>query len=55
MLLLDRTLGESIIIVTPDGDEIKITVTAAHNRSLQLGFDADRKFTIVREEIYDGR
>ncbi len=55
MLLLDRTVGESIIIITPEKDEIRVTLTKVNKRSIQLGFDAEHKYKIVREEIYDGR
>ncbi len=47
MLVLGRKTGESIII---DGVG-KIMVCAARDGSVRLGFQIDKRFRIVREEV----
>ena len=48
MLILTRKAGESITI----GEEIKIQVIEIKGKQVRLGFEAPKKFTIHREEVY---
>ena len=42
--------GESLIIKTPDGQEIKITLTRYRNVQTEVGIEAPKDYVIVREE-----
>lgn len=50
MLLLDRKEGTSVILTTPEGHSIKVTVIANTDFGVKLGFDAPREVKILREE-----
>ena len=52
MLILERRKGESVIIITPDGDRIVVMLIAVGDRT-KLAFEADPKYRIIREEIED--
>ena len=50
MLVLTRREGESLIIKTPDGQEIKITLTRYRNVQTEVGIEAPNSYLILREE-----
>lgn len=50
MLLIDRKKGTSVLITTESGEEIKITIIGHDSFGVKLGFDADKKIKILREE-----
>jgi len=47
MLVLTRKRGEVIMI----GDDIKLIVLDVDRGRVKLGFEADKKINIVREEL----
>jgi carbon storage regulator len=51
-LALSRRPGQSIVIETPRGEYIEITLTGIHNNSARMSIDAPRDVTIDRKEIY---
>lgn len=53
MLLIDRKEGTSVIITTESGEQIKITIISNNSFGVKLGFDADKKIKILREEVKD--
>lgn len=53
MLCLERNQGERIIIYTPEGDKIVIQNNGV--KRISLGFEADPKFKILREEVVGER
>jgi len=50
-LVLTRGPGESVIIETPAGEVIEITVAAVRGNQVQLGTEAPAYMTILREEL----
>ena len=52
MLRLNRKVGESIIIETPDGQIAEIVVTGFSRAQVQLGIQAPRGIAVWREELY---
>ena len=50
MLILNRRLYEAVIIRTPSGETVKVTVVAASDGRLRLGFEAHPDIRINREE-----
>ena len=48
MLILTRKVGESVVI----GNDIRIKVVELSPGAVRLGFEAPRKVSIYREEIY---
>lgn len=53
MLVLTRKPGESIIITTPEGDEITITALRCERGQVKLGFSAPTETVIHRQEIHE--
>ena len=53
MLVLSRKTNEETVIITPSGDEIRVTVVELRGDKVRIGFGADRKFTIQRREVLD--
>lgn len=51
MLILTRRMEEEIYIETPEG-RITLKVINLDPRSVKLGIDAPKEFTIYREELY---
>ena len=52
MLVLTRRFGESVLIRTPEGREIKVLVVpGGGKRSVRLAFEAERSVVIEREEL----
>ena len=49
MLILTRKTGEAIMI----GDNIKVTITEAHNNQVKVGIEAPREIEVHRLEIFD--
>ncbi len=50
MLVLKRQEGQEIIISTPTGDELVITITEG---SCGVGIQAPREYKILRDELLD--
>lgn len=50
MLLIDRKKGTSVTITTISGEEIKLTIIDYTSFGVKLGFEADKKIKILREE-----
>ena len=55
MLVLKRLEGESLIIKTPDGQEIKITLNRYRDVQTEVGIKAPDDYVIVREEKTNNR
>jgi carbon storage regulator CsrA len=51
MLVLARRVGQRIIITTPEGREIILSIAGIGEKSVELGFQADTAIDIKREEI----
>ena len=51
MLILTRRVGESIIIETPAGERIEVTVLAVKGSQVRIGTQAPEDVRIVREEL----
>ena len=50
-LILRRKLGESVIIITPEG-EIEVTYTKLFDgKEIQLAFEAPRAIKVLRKEL----
>lgn len=54
MLILTRKPGERIFIMDEDMREVKmcITLNSINGGQASLGIDADKKYTILREEVF---
>lgn len=54
MLILTRKSGERIFIMDEDMREVKmcITLNSINGGQASLGIDADKKYTILREEVF---
>ena len=55
MLRIKRKAGESIIITTPDGDEILVIVDGFEGRAVRLSVHAAEHIKIDRMEIHNKR
>ena len=51
MLVLSRKVNETLLITTPDGEEIRITLAALRGHTARFGVTAPRSYSIVREEL----
>lgn len=55
MLILSRKENQSVIIVAtddiPKGTKIKVMLTKVTKQNVRIGFDADQRFNIIREEL----
>ena len=51
MLVLSRKLSEKTIITTPSGERIEVAVVDIDRNKIRLGFTADVRITINREEV----
>jgi len=54
MLTISRNSNESIVIQTPDGDEIRIVVHSFNNNQIKVSIDASNDYNIIREELMEG-
>ncbi len=54
MLVLTRSVNESVVITTPTG-QIEVTVAKILGNNIRLGFTAPKEFIIMRKEIMDRR
>jgi carbon storage regulator CsrA len=54
MLILTRKAGERIFIMDSDMNAVEICITVVKTRGEQisLGIDADKSYTILREEVF---
>ncbi len=56
MLVLTRTVGERVKIVTPSGEVIVLTIAEFRKRGhVRLLFEADRSITIDRLEVANAK
>jgi carbon storage regulator CsrA len=58
MLVLARHSGESLILLLPDGKEIKVSVVETRWDKVRLGVEAAPDIQVVREELlpaWEGR
>ena len=53
MLILTRRPGESIIIETPTGERIQVTVLGVKGNQVRIGTEAPDDISIVREELLE--
>jgi carbon storage regulator len=51
MLTLTRRIGESIIIETPAGEQMRVMVLGVDGIKVRLGIDASENVTVLREEL----
>jgi len=53
MLILTRRPGETLIIETPAGERIEVTVLEVKGNQVKIGTDAPDNIAIVREELLE--
>ena len=53
MLILTRRPGENLVIETPDGQRIEVTVLGIKGKQVRIGTDAPDDIAIVREELLE--
>jgi carbon storage regulator CsrA len=52
MLVLTRLKDESIVVIIPGGQEIRITIVDIERGKVKIGFEGDRQtFSIFRSEL----
>ena len=51
MLVLSRKQNEEILIVTPQGEEIRLHIAEVKSGSAKIGLQADRSIQIMRGEL----
>ena len=51
MLVLTRKPGESLVMQTPDGVQITVTVCDVERGRVRLGIDAPREVIVMRSEL----
>lgn len=52
MLVLSRKKDETIVLKTPNNEDIKITVVKIDNKNkVRLGIDAPKEITVIRSEL----
>lgn len=54
MLVLNRDVGQWVIITMPDGREIRVTITRSGQHGARIGFRAPPDVRIDREEVARG-
>ena len=53
MLVLTRRIGEALLIETPSGEQIEITILDAQGHRVRLGASAHKDVKIIREEVLE--
>ena len=53
MLTIARKAHESIIITTPDGDELRIVVHTFEGNQIKVSIEASTDYRITREELLE--
>ena len=52
MLVLSRKKDETIVLKTPNNEDIKITVVKIDNKNkVRIGIEAPRAVTVIRSEL----
>jgi carbon storage regulator CsrA len=52
MLVLSRKKDETIILKSPNMEDIKITIVRIDNRNkVRIGIEADKEITVLRSEL----
>lgn len=54
MLILQRKKDQRITISGPNGEKIELTITDVTGKNVKIGFDADKKWIILRNELMEG-
>lgn len=52
-LILTRRVNETLVITTPTGEEIRMTVLGVKGNQVRIGSTANTDVTIDREEIHE--
>lgn len=52
MLILTRRVNETLIIETPDGTLVTVTVLGVKGNQVRLGTNAPKTVAVHREEVY---
>jgi carbon storage regulator CsrA len=52
MLVLGRKQGQGVTARLPDGSEIRVVVVDIRDENVRLGFEADFRVQINRDEIW---
>lgn len=56
MLVLSRKKDETIILKSPNMEDIKITIVRIDNRNkVRIGIEADKEVTVLRSELSNRR
>lgn len=55
MLVLSRRINEVIVIETPSGEKIGVSVLEIRGNAVRLGFTADAEVKINRSELINSR
>lgn len=53
MLILTRRPNETIVIETPSGERVDVTILGTNGPQVRMGVAAPKATTIDREEIYN--
>jgi carbon storage regulator CsrA len=53
VLVLKRKPDEDVVIVTPSGESIVVSVLGVRNDHVSLGFQADKAVLINRREVFE--
>ena len=53
MLVLSRLKDESIIITTPQGEKVTITIVDIRGPKVRVGIEAARNISVHRKEVQD--
>lgn len=53
MITITRRIGESIIIETPAGEQMRVMVLSVDGIQVRLGIEAPAEVTVLREELVD--
>lgn len=51
MLILGRVIDEVVVITTPSGETVRVTLVDVRGKRVKLGFQASLDVVIDREEI----
>ena len=53
MLILTRRPGETLFIITSDGESIEVTALNVKGNQVRIGTDAPDDIPIVRQELFE--
>lgn len=52
MLILTRRVGETLMVIQPDGTMAEVTVLGVKGNQVRIGVNAPKEVAVHREEIY---